>query len=170
MPTSRTFFIFAILLQQPNICYRLSHRLGLQFSTSQFALGSGNAGIDYVLHKFDRRSAGTVSEATKMVLKQKGWQLEGNGAVIPIVDSAKDLGVTITAVFKTSLHCRGAAMRPRSVLFQMCRGSDTRDIPIPIRRTRSVHPGIRLASLIFLPSTGHRSDGASSKVGYPHRA
>ncbi len=41
---------------------------------------------------------------------------------IPIVDCANDLGVTITADFKTSQHYREAANRARRVLFQMRRG------------------------------------------------
>ncbi len=45
-----------------------------------------------------------------------------DGTAIPIVDCAKDLGVTITADFKTSQHCKEAANRARRVLFQMRRG------------------------------------------------
>ncbi len=45
-----------------------------------------------------------------------------DGTAKPIVDYAKDLGVTITADFKVSQHCREAANRARRVLFQMRRG------------------------------------------------
>ncbi len=39
-----------------------------------------------------------------------------------MVDCAKDLGVTITADFKTSHHCREATNRARRVFFEMRRG------------------------------------------------
>ncbi len=38
------------------------------------------------------------------------------------VDSTKDLGVTVTSTFKTSLHCQQAANHTRRILFLLRRG------------------------------------------------
>ncbi len=38
------------------------------------------------------------------------------------VDSPKDLGVTVTSTFKTSVHCQQAANQARRILFQLRRG------------------------------------------------
>ncbi len=38
------------------------------------------------------------------------------------VDSTKDLGVTVTSTFKTSLHCQQAANHARRILFLLRRG------------------------------------------------
>ncbi len=39
-----------------------------------------------------------------------------------VVASTKDLGVTVTSTFKTSLHCQKATNRARLILFQLRRG------------------------------------------------
>ncbi len=45
-----------------------------------------------------------------------------DGTEISEVDSTKDLGVTVTSTFKTSIHCQHAANRARRILFLLRRG------------------------------------------------
>ncbi len=45
-----------------------------------------------------------------------------DGTAISSVDSTKDLGVTVTSTFTTSLHCQQPVNRARRVLFQLRRG------------------------------------------------
>ncbi len=46
-----------------------------------------------------------------------------DGTAISSVDSMKDVGVTVTSTYKTSLHCQQAVNRARRILFQLRRGS-----------------------------------------------
>ncbi len=62
--------------------------------------------IEVVAHLYQRTSPLTLSDGTEL----------------SAVDSTKNLGVTVTSTFKTSLHCRQAANRARRILFLLHRG------------------------------------------------